>query len=184
MCVSVLTSQTKGAQAAVCQLDVGRRGQLLAQLHHHTQRGLATKQDHLQVSTQEHIQLLTNGNEPAVLCETFVTGSVTFVSKLISLYIIDEIHFFQKKKKKTLNESFLSNKVTKNIAKRYKLKLFYANLYVYIFSESLKNLAVTSWFQLSPLSAAGRWDKRLLHTGTYRAHRSETEDSRGFKNSY
>lgn len=116
VCVSVLTSQTKGAQAAVCQLDVGRRGQLLAQLHHHTQRGLATKQDHLQVSTQEHIQLLTNGNEPAVLCETFVTGSVTFVSKLISLYIIDEIHFFPKK---NLNESFLSNKITKNIAKRY-----------------------------------------------------------------
>lgn len=66
------------------------------------------------------------------------------------------------------------------------IKTLYANLYVYIFSESLKNLAVTSWFvftglQLSPLSAAGCWDKRLLHTGTYRAHRSDTEDTTGFK---
>lgn len=58
--------------------------------------------------------------------------------------------------KKNLNESFLSNKVTKNIAKRYKLKLFYANLYADIFSESVKNLAVTSWFQpLFQQQAAG-----------------------------
>lgn len=48
------TSQTECTQAAVCQLDIGRWGQLLAQLHHHTQRGLATKQDHLQVPTEQH----------------------------------------------------------------------------------------------------------------------------------
>lgn len=47
-----LTSQTESTQAAVRQLDVGRRGQLLAQLHHHTQRGMATEQDHLQVPAE------------------------------------------------------------------------------------------------------------------------------------
>lgn len=55
-CRFILTSQTKGAQAAVGQLDVGGRRQLLAQLHHHAQRGLAPKQDHLQISAeQQHI---------------------------------------------------------------------------------------------------------------------------------
>lgn len=61
VCSSLIpTSQTEGTQAAVCQLDIGRRGQLFAQLHHHTQRGLATKQDHLQVPTEKDTLLLTH----------------------------------------------------------------------------------------------------------------------------
>ncbi|TNN37142.1 hypothetical protein EYF80_052686 [Liparis tanakae] len=45
----MLTSQTEGAQAAVSQLDVGGRGQLLPELHHHAQRRVAAEQDHLQM---------------------------------------------------------------------------------------------------------------------------------------
>lgn len=55
------TSQTERTQTAVSQLDVCRRGQLLAQLHHHTQGRLATEQDHLQVPGEEHT---TAGNSP------------------------------------------------------------------------------------------------------------------------
>ena len=67
----VPTSQAEGAQAAVCQLDVGVGGQLLAQLHHYAQRRLATEQDHLKVSTEQHILLSAHcyiGNMPLLIC--------------------------------------------------------------------------------------------------------------------
>lgn len=54
LCVHTLTSQTEGPHAAVRQLDVGGGRQLVAQLHHHAERGLAAEQNHLQVPVEQN----------------------------------------------------------------------------------------------------------------------------------
>lgn len=64
---SAPTSQTEGTQAAVSQLDVCGRGQLLSQLHHHTQGWLAAKKDHLQVPAAEHKVMMR-----APICQQFL----------------------------------------------------------------------------------------------------------------